>query len=653
MFFKDRNTPDIPDNHTDETFIIPPAFPAEDGTFMDTPPEEPMTFFVPDPDEVAAMQAAAEEAEAAETAEVIPEAQVLASTWAVVPESPSELPSELPSEPRPAPQAEAVKAKEEDEDEEEDDALRLAREIAAAHAARMAAAAAPSAPKAPTASKSAAATPKAPAAPKSAATPKAPAAPPKPPKKRRSFPVFLWDHLTNIIPYRGDPAREWVRKSLFILALLVFVGSLSYILSYEVISPMQTQSTYGNLSDLFYDDPGDNPEQSSESGENSQGGGTHRPPIVKDFTKLLEINDQVQGWLSYAALDMEYPIVYSGENSYYLHHDFYKGWNANGCLFFDRDTPFGSESAYNRVAVIYGHNMNSGLMLAHLNRLYNDVGKMQSASMFNVNTLYEQNAYKVFAVLVIDDSFQDGDDLSAYFNYRRKYFSGNQDFLNFIAEVRARSMYDMPVDVNEGDEIMILSTCTNRSQTKLSDGRLAVFGRKVRAGEAMSVNTGAITLNSDVIMPLQWYTKRGQEPHPYYTDSTYQIETIPTSTTTTTTTTTTEPSVTEPSATTTTTAAEPTTTTTTTTTATEPTEPSAPESSAPESVEPSEPESVEPSEPESAEPSEPESAESSAPESVEPSAPESAEPSAPESVEPSAPESVESSAPVAESASET
>jgi hypothetical protein len=145
-----------------------------------------------------------------------------------------------------------------------------------------------------------------------------------------------------------------------------------------------------------------------------------------------------------------------------------------------------------------------------------------------MNTLFANGHYKVFAVVITDESAQ-----QHYFNVRRTQFTDEEDFLNYIENLRARSLFDYPVDVQAGDELLLLSTCTVPSSAKIDDGRLTVIARKVRSGESTAVNTSAIVKNDDVIMPYAWYTLQNKQPHAYYKGG---VIIAPSTTTTTTTT---------------------------------------------------------------------------------------------------------------------
>lgn len=346
---------------------------------------------------------------------------------------------------------------------------------------------------------------------------------------RRPVKEVLLDMLCSVIPRKGDAPLEIVRKCVFIVALLVLIGSVSYIIYDMVYVPANNRSVYGGLSEMY--DP-DNPAPLNPEYEDF-----NYPPGMDDaFKNLYPLNTELRGWMTYTAntkndfLKIDYPILWSGDNEKYLYEDFYGNkMNKNGALFFDQRNVIDSPESYNKVLIVYGHNMASGQMFSGLNKFMNSVNNVRSAPLITMNTLYHKNQYKVFAVILVDDAEKN----QRYrFNYLRTRFNDDADFLNYINEIRAHSMYDYnSVDVNADDELLVLSTCTN--SRVLEDGRLAVIARRVREGESTSVDTRQIVENEDVIMPYGWYTKHNEEIHPYYTDPNYTIPLVNITTTTT------------------------------------------------------------------------------------------------------------------------
>ncbi len=321
----------------------------------------------------------------------------------------------------------------------------------------------------------------------------------EPPAKRPNFFVRLW---RSLIPVRGDGPLEFLRKCLFMLAFLTLISSASYLFHDQVWVPVRNEAMNEELQEIVhrYDNP--TPEQHREM-----------------MQELYAINPDFRAWLTYKStgsdfLQIDYPVVYKGDNDYYLERDFYQSYNKNGTLFFDMNNQYTiSTPIKNRISIIYGHNMISGQMFAQLNQMLGNISNVKAAPTMTLTTFHGTAEYKVFAVVLVDARASN----VGRFSYLRTDFTNDIDFLDHVNALRARSLYDFEgVDVTEDDELLLLSTCTNESQSHLKDGRLAVVARKVRVGEDPRVDTTQIYRNTDVIMPRAWYTNQKLTPHAYY-----------------------------------------------------------------------------------------------------------------------------------------
>jgi sortase B len=86
-------------------------------------------------------------------------------------------------------------------------------------------------------------------------------------------------------------------------------------------------------------------------------------PLMVDFTLLKEQNPDIIGWIYCADTPINYPIVQTEDNEYYLHRLPDGTSNANGSIFADfRNLADFSDPN----TMIYGHNMKNGSMFASL-----------------------------------------------------------------------------------------------------------------------------------------------------------------------------------------------------------------------------------------------------------------------------------------------
>lgn len=86
-------------------------------------------------------------------------------------------------------------------------------------------------------------------------------------------------------------------------------------------------------------------------------------PITVDFEALLSQNPDVIGWLYCPDTPLNYPVVQSDDNSYYLRRLLDGQWNSAGTLFLDYRN---AAALSDPLSVIYGHNMKNDTMFGTL-----------------------------------------------------------------------------------------------------------------------------------------------------------------------------------------------------------------------------------------------------------------------------------------------
>ena len=198
--------------------------------------------------------------------------------------------------------------------------------------------------------------------------------------------------------------------------------------------------------------------------------------ILPEMQKLARENPDTIGWLGIGGVVYQ-PVVY-WDNSYYLDHDFTGAGNASGTLFLDENHPLTSRT---QNLLIHGHSMKDGSMFGILTH-YRNLDFLRRHPLIAFSTLWEKEAYVVFAVLVV--SSRTGD--TGYFNYfDHATFTSGEDFDSYILALRNRSRFEIPVDVECGDALLTLSTC-------IDDDRLVVAARRLRVGETKDELSAAV-----------------------------------------------------------------------------------------------------------------------------------------------------------------
>ncbi len=279
----------------------------------------------------------------------------------------------------------------------------------------------------------------------------------------------------NVFPNKYDAIGEIIRKSVFLTALIALIVSASIVLNF-FFGIQQNKNLYNSLETLKTEKP-------SADIEYPDG-------YLEQFGLLYQENSDIVGWIEIENTQINYPVVKTSDNDFYLTHNFYKKKERHGTPFMDYRNSF---DQLNFNTVLHGHNMKSdNQMFSDLENYYKGNGAItyyRKHPLISFDTVYEEMDWKIFAVFTC--SVNSNDD--SYFDYYNVLnLTTNEMFEEFISGVRARSIFNIPVDVKPTDNILTLSTC----YYEYEDQRLVVMARKVRSGESRVVDVNAATKNT-------------------------------------------------------------------------------------------------------------------------------------------------------------
>jgi sortase B len=222
-----------------------------------------------------------------------------------------------------------------------------------------------------------------------------------------------------------------------------------------------------------------------------------------EFKDLLAQNEDTIGWLSIPDTNVDYVVMQSGvdDPDYYLHKDFNKKYSKAGTLYLDYKASVKNNS---QNFVIYGHNMVSTTeKMFHYVLNYKKLKYYKEHPLINFDTIYNKGVWKVFAVFITTPDIKK----DYFFEYRRSSFKDSSDFLNFVYQIRIRSMLNIDsVDINENDQLLMLSTCSYEVNQNY---RTVVVARKVRDGEDPDVDVDSATTNENPLYADDYYKRFG------------------------------------------------------------------------------------------------------------------------------------------------
>lgn len=196
--------------------------------------------------------------------------------------------------------------------------------------------------------------------------------------------------------------------------------------------------------------------------------------IRDKFFDLLDLNEDIVGWIKIGDF-LDQPVV-KRDNKYYLTRNFLKETNPAGAIFLDESTDlkYPPENL-----IVHGHNMKNGSMFGKLihYKIENDTSFYLKYPLISLDTLYEDAQYIIFAVCEIETDYNHPN----YFPFiAYSSFKNDSDAADYIQNIKSRSIFDVPIDVNPDDNLLTLATCSRTSEST----RLLVVARKIRDGES-------------------------------------------------------------------------------------------------------------------------------------------------------------------------
>lgn len=308
------------------------------------------------------------------------------------------------------------------------------------------------------------------------------------PRKKQGF-------FASFFPQKEDTKKQKIRKIVVLVAIVVFIGALYYVLDFYIFGPMRNNAITSEIQSIAYNKKDD-------------GGSEDKNGPAQDWDALKDINDEIVGWITIPDTVVDYPVLeHIGDdryNQYYIDKSYKKDGTEFGSIFIDYRS---TDSTKSRNVIMHGHNMRDGsqfhtmLNYSHEGDLDGDLDYYREHPVIIFNTPDGDAKYKIISVFKTSTRYEHGE----FFNYMQGEFNSDAEFMNFVYNARIRSMFDIPVTVNEKDQIITLSTCCY----EFYQWRCVIVARKVRPGEDEKVDVDLADNNPDPLFPDVYYERYG------------------------------------------------------------------------------------------------------------------------------------------------
>ena len=227
--------------------------------------------------------------------------------------------------------------------------------------------------------------------------------------------------------------KKVIKIILLVICLCVFIFSAYNI--YKYLSEENANKKLNNelMEKAIIETPNDNNDNAQENEDILL--------ISVDFSVLKQENEDIVGWLYLEDSPINYPVVQSYDNDYYLRRLVNGEYNIAGSLFMDYRNDSNLED---NNTIIYGHNMKNNTMFGSLqeykNQNYYDNHKVMY--YFTPEKNYIIELFTGYTISVESDIY----DLSIIDSSK-------------LEELISKSDFESNTKVTEEDKIITLSTC--------------------------------------------------------------------------------------------------------------------------------------------------------------------------------------------------
>ena len=174
-----------------------------------------------------------------------------------------------------------------------------------------------------------------------------------------------------------------------------------------------------------------------------------------NFDNLLKINKDTVAFIHIDNTQVNYPVVQTSNNNFYLNHDFSRKKNGGGWLFMDYRNDINNLSSN---TVIYGHGRKNKTMFGTLsNVLTKEWQNDKDNYVIYLDTKNTSYVFQIFSIYSIKSEIY----------YIQTDFNHISDKQKWLKTMKKRNTAPFTTTVNENDKILTLSTCKNNNGNRI------------------------------------------------------------------------------------------------------------------------------------------------------------------------------------------
>lgn len=193
--------------------------------------------------------------------------------------------------------------------------------------------------------------------------------------------------------------------------------------------------------------------------------------ILPEYQTLYDENNDMYGWIKIDDTVIDYPVMFTPEDPNFYEN---RNWNKEKCnvgttIFIDGRTGEDSENI-----IVYGHNMRDFSMFGSL-KYYKDKEYYENHKYIEFDTVYEKATYEIIAVSKAKVYYNEEPSEDEYLFYMNIELDSEEDFYNYISNIKSNSYYAIENTAHYGDQLITLCTCDKYT----TDGRFLIVAKKI------------------------------------------------------------------------------------------------------------------------------------------------------------------------------
>ena len=253
------------------------------------------------------------------------------------------------------------------------------------------------------------------------------------------------------------------RQTVMLLCIIIAIGSFGYLAFYNYQASHSSEQV-DNLNKVKDDNSFVRTYKATVKLDDKE-----TPDILEEYVGPFNLNQKLVGGVKIDGTKVDYPLMQTSNNDYYLDHNFDQEEDKNGSIFLDKECSIWPRS---QNLLIYGHNMKSGKMFGTL-KSYKDKAFFDKHPQIQFDTIYEKGIYDVMYVF----SEVVHEETEVTFKYYQFINANSADEYNsYMKDMSEMSLYDTGVTSVYGDALITLSTCDYTQGAE----RFVIVAKKVK-----------------------------------------------------------------------------------------------------------------------------------------------------------------------------